>query len=131
MTATDLVVIDANVAIDLASRGLLEELGPRFAAPTLLLAETRSVLHQQGARTSTLDYSRELQRRIEAMSLSVLDDPRQHAVAWDIADQLQWQKTYDAEYLAAAHVHRLPLATYDRRLANAALVMGIPVARLP
>lgn len=130
MTVTDVIVIDASVAIGLSGRGLLEELGPRLAAPTLLLVETRSVLHQLGARTNTLDYSQELQRRIELASMSVLDDPRQHDAAWDIADQMRWQKTYDAEYLAAARVHGLPLATYDRRLANAALVTGIPVARL-
>ena len=39
-----------------------------------------------------------------------------HATASDIATELGWAKTYDAEYLALASLLSLPLLTLDARL---------------
>lgn len=40
--------------------------------------------------------------------------------AWRIADQLGWPRTYDAEYLALAHLLRCRLMTIDDRLRRGA-----------
>ena len=40
--------------------------------------------------------------------------------AWEIADRLGWAKTYDAEYVALAHMLGCPLLTADARLARGA-----------
>lgn len=45
--------------------------------------------------------------------------------AWNIADELGWTKTYDAEYLALARALDAPLATLDRRVARAATRVGV------
>jgi predicted nucleic acid-binding protein len=46
-------------------------------------------------------------------------------MAWSIADDLGWAKTYDAEYLALASLLRSGLVTLDRRLRSAAERLGI------
>lgn len=47
--------------------------------------------------------------------------------SWTIADALGWSKTYDAEYLALARLLRVPIATFDQRVASAAERLGIPL----
>lgn len=47
--------------------------------------------------------------------------------AWAIADSLRWSRTYDAEYLALAALFRVPIATFDQRVARAAERVGIPI----
>lgn len=41
--------------------------------------------------------------------------------AWQIADDLGWAKTYDAEYVALAQLSDAPLLTTDARLARSAV----------
>lgn len=127
----DRFVADANVLIELAGRDLLDEFAPRMAAPPFVRVETRSALHTDGVRTGTSDYAREIQARIERAALEMLDDMQQGEEAWVIADELGWTKTYDAEYLAAARIHQLPIATNDKRVRRAAVKLGIPLMRLP
>ncbi|MBC7460232.1 MAG: type II toxin-antitoxin system VapC family toxin [Thermoleophilia bacterium] len=129
--ADDRFVIDANVLIELASRDLLAEFAERMAAPPFVRVETRSALHTDGVRTDTRACAREIQARIERASVELLVDARQGDAAWGIADELGWTKTYDAEYLAAARVHRLPIATNDKRVQRAAAKLGIPLVTLP
>lgn len=131
MTATDLVVLDANVAIVLARRELIGELAPRLAAPALMVIETRAVLHREGRREGVLPYTRQLQERIEGADVRILDDPAQRTLAWSLATDMQWNNTYDAEYLAAAIVNDLPLATFDKQLARAARQLGVALTQLP
>lgn len=51
--------------------------------------------------------------------------PRLGPVAWEIADELGWAKTYDAEYLALASLLAAPIVTLDRRVARAADELSI------
>ena len=127
----DRFVIDANVLIELAARDLLDDFSKRMAAPPFVRVETRSALHTDGVRNGSIAYAREIQSRIEGASVALLDDDRQGGEAWSIADELGWTKTYDAEYLAAARVHRLPIATNDKRMQRAAVRLGVPLVELP
>ena len=43
-----------------------------------------------------------------------------HAEAWNVAEQLGWVKTYDAEYVALARLSNCKLVTRDARLKRAA-----------
>ncbi|TMM12296.1 MAG: type II toxin-antitoxin system VapC family toxin [Actinobacteria bacterium] len=49
-------------------------------------------------------------------------------MAWQLADELGWAKTYDAEYLALASLLRCQLVTIDARLHRGAARLGLVVA---
>jgi predicted nucleic acid-binding protein len=49
-------------------------------------------------------------------------------VAWEIADELGWAKTYDAEYLALARLLKCRVVTLDARLRRGAGRLGLVVA---
>ena len=52
--------------------------------------------------------------------------------AWEVADQLGWSDTFDAEYVALAQVEADALITLDRQLADAVkdLVTVAPIEAL-
>jgi predicted nucleic acid-binding protein len=49
-------------------------------------------------------------------------------VAWQVADELAWAKTYDAEYVGLARLLRCRLVTLDARLRRGADRLGFVVA---
>lgn len=55
--------------------------------------------------------------------------PRSHsrlqAKTWQLADELGWAKTYDAEYLALADLLGAGIVTFDSRLSRAAKHLGV------
>ena len=117
-----MIVLDASAALVVASpRGLgeLVELGP--VAPPLLWSEALSALRQARWRG---DISVELASHARD---ALLHAPiERHASrqlyeeAWNVAGQLGWAKTYDAEYVALARMLRCRLLTRDARLARRA-----------
>lgn len=120
-------VVDANVVLDLASRGAFAHLRDEAVAPPLLWPEVRSVLHValwRGA-IGPEDAAYALQA-FEAAPVRERRHRRLGAEAWRIADVLGWAKTYDAEYLALASLLDVPLATFDRRMLRAADLLGVP-----
>jgi hypothetical protein len=53
-------------------------------------------------------------------SIRLLGDAVLRRVAWKIADDLGWAKTYDAEYLALTQLQADAFVTLDARLARSA-----------
>ncbi len=49
------------------------------------------------------------------------------AEAWDLANELGWAKTYDAEYVALAGLLKCRLVTLDARLRRGAVRLGYVV----
>jgi predicted nucleic acid-binding protein len=47
--------------------------------------------------------------------------------AWDVANELGWAKTYDAEYVALARLLKCRLVTLDARLRRGAAPLGFVV----
>jgi predicted nucleic acid-binding protein len=52
---------------------------------------------------------------------------RLHTVAWEIAGELGWAKTYDAEFLALARLRGAKVLTTDARLRRGADRTGLVI----
>lgn len=122
-------VVDANVAIHAvsASDGFRGLAGAELVAPPLLWSEVRSTLHVAVWRGVLRDEdARTAHAALDSGPVRERRHRRLGRVAWDIADELGWAKTYDAEYLALASLLAVPIITLDRRVARAADQLSIP-----
>jgi predicted nucleic acid-binding protein len=57
-------------------------------------------------------------KRIRAMPMRLLGDAVLRRRAWDLADQLGWASTYDAEYVALTQLQADAFVTLDAELAR-------------
>lgn len=114
-------VIEPVVALTLAERRAKVPAHHRLFAPTLLRSQVLARLYDAVRRGETarkeanarLDYLRGLQVRL-------LGDRVLQRVAWDIAEELGWQDTFVAEYLALTRLQADALVTCSAELAAAA-----------
>jgi predicted nucleic acid-binding protein len=112
-------VVDASAVLHLASKGLEPSDKHELLAPTLLRSQTLSLLHEAvGARKLRTDVARERLDRIGRMSIRLLGDAVLRRRAWEIADQLGWASTYDAEYIALTQLQAEAFVTLDKKLAR-------------
>lgn len=66
------------------------------------------------------------QRLLDAPVARVAPKRLAHA-AWDLADEMGWAKTYDANYVALARLLDCRVVTIDARLRRRAARLGIVV----
>ena len=123
-------VIGPDVALHLAEIGAAVPAKHKLLAPTLLRSQVLALLYEAVRRgdidrkgaNAKLDYLRSLKLRL-------LGDRVLQRVAWDIAQQLDWPDTYQAEYLALTRLQADAFITLDRDLAQTAQAI-IPVASI-
>jgi len=60
----------------------------------------------------------DLLARIRAMPIRLLGDAVLRRRAWEVADQLGWAETYDAEYVALTQLQADAFVTLDAELAR-------------
>ena len=119
-------VVDASAVLYLASVGVEVPGEHKLLAPTLLRSQTLSALHEAVQRGEIpADVARERLRRIGRMPIRLLGDFVLRRRAWDLADQLGWTSTYNAEYVALTQLQADALVTLDAELAHS--VEGIVV----
>ena len=112
-------VVDAGAAIHLASEGVEVSSEHELLAPTLLRSQTLSVLHEAVQRGEIpADVARDHLARIGRMSIRLLGDAVLRRRAWDLASQLGWASTYDAEYVALTQLQADALVTLNTELAR-------------
>jgi predicted nucleic acid-binding protein len=117
-------VLDASAVLHLASAGLKVRGTHKLLAPTLLRSQTLSALHEAVQRGEIpADIARERLTRIGRMPITLLGDAVLRRRAWELADQLGWSSTYDAEYVALTQLQADALVTLDPKLARS--VKGI------
>jgi predicted nucleic acid-binding protein len=117
-------VLDASAVIHLASAGVKVPGRHKLLAPTLLRSQTLSALHEAVARGEIpADVARDRLTRIGRMPIRLLGDAVLRRRAWELADQLGWASTYNAEYVALTQLQADALVTLDADLARS--VKGI------
>jgi predicted nucleic acid-binding protein len=109
--------------------GRFDALGEDLVGPPLLLSECSSVLHAAVWRreVSRSDAVAQLEQ-IRTGPVAIHWRRGITSEAWRIADQLGLAKTYDAEYLALAHLFDTRVVTLDMRLFRAAERLKLVVA---
>ena len=126
-------VIGPDVALRLAGDGVEIPAGCSLVAPTLLRSHVLTLLYQAVRRgeLTRKDAERQLDY-LRGLKIRLLGDRVSQRVAWRIADQLGWEDTYDAEYVAVTQLQADAFVTLDERLAAAVkgLVTVAPLAEL-
>src|SRR3989454_9648430 len=112
-------VVDCGVVLHLASEGIEVPAEHELLAPTLLRSQTLSALHE-AVHAGAIPREVALDRltRIRAMPIRLLGDAVLRRRAWDLADQLGWASTYNAEYVALTQLQADAFVTLDAELAR-------------
>ena len=117
-------VVDTSAVLHLARTNVEVPDAHKLLAPTLLRSQTLSALHEAVQRGElTADVARERLSRIRQMGIRLLGDAVLQRRAWELADQLGWASTYNAEYVALTQLQADAFVTLDAKLARS--VKGI------
>ncbi len=112
-------VVDCGVVLHLASEGIEVPAEHELLAPTLLRSQALSALHEAVHRGEIApDVALDRLVRISAMRIRVLGDAVLRRRAWDLAEQLGWAETYEAEYVALTQLQADAFVTLDAELAR-------------
>jgi predicted nucleic acid-binding protein len=114
-------VIDARVAIELATGGATIPPAHSLAAPTLLRSQALALVYRSVLRGEIDERSgRRVLDGVRGLRIRLLGDRSLQDHAWRIAAKLNWPDTYRAEYIALTELQADALATSDEELATAA-----------
>ena len=92
-----------------------------LVGPSLLRSQALGELYRSvRAGERSADEGRALLERLAALKIRLLGDRVSRAVAWQIAQQLDWDDTAGAEYLAVAKLQADAFIALDRTLRRAA-----------
>jgi indolepyruvate ferredoxin oxidoreductase alpha subunit len=128
-------VIDCETLLRLASGDIEVAAGHRLFAPTLVRSQALAALYD-AARWGKISAAEGLERvsRLNSASLKVrfLGDRALQRQAWKIAEQLGWESTFDAEYVALTTLQADALVTSNPELTRsvAGLVKTVTVDAL-
>ena len=112
-------VVDCGVVLELASAEFEVPAQHELLAPTLLRSQALSALHEAvHAGEIAPDAALDRLARIRAIPIRLLGDAVLRRRAWDLAEQLGWASTYDAEYVALTQLQADAFVTLDAELAR-------------
>ena len=111
--------IDDLTALRLVREGIEVSGEHQLVAPSVLRSRVLAHLYR-AARAGTLsrDEAREQLDRLTTMRIRLLGDRVSRAVAWKIAEQLDWDDTTNAEFVAVAQLQADVFVTLDEDLAR-------------
>ncbi|WP_285030694.1 type II toxin-antitoxin system VapC family toxin [Mycolicibacterium sp. lyk4-40-TYG-92] len=114
-------VIDAKVAISLATNAVPIPPDHSLTAPTLLRSQVLTLVYAS-VRRGEMDErtGRKVLDDIRGLQVRLLGDRSLQDRAWRIAVKLNLPDTYQAEYIALTQLQADALATADKKLADAA-----------
>jgi predicted nucleic acid-binding protein len=112
-------VVDASAVLHLVSAGIEVPRKHELLAPTLLRSQTLSALHEAVQRGEIeADVARDHLARIGRMPIRLLGDAVLRRRAWEVAGELGWASTYNAEYVALTQLQADAFITLDAELAR-------------
>jgi predicted nucleic acid-binding protein len=113
-------VVDSDTLLRIAAGEVEVAAEHQLLAPTLVRSQALSALYQASWR-GELSAAEGLERvtRINSLKVRFLGDKVLQRTAWRIADQLGWETTYDAEFVALTQLQADVFVTSDRDLARA------------
>jgi predicted nucleic acid-binding protein len=113
-------VVDCQTLLQIAAGEV--EVAPehQLVAPTLVRSQALAALYE-AARRGEISASDGLERvtRINSLRVRFLGDKVLQRQAWKVADELGWESTYDAEYVALTKLQADAFVTTDPDLAEA------------
>jgi predicted nucleic acid-binding protein len=113
-------VVDCDTLLRIAAGEIEVADGHQLVAPTLVRSQALSALYQ-ATRRGEVSAADGLERVTQINSLKVrfLGDKVLQRTAWRIADQLGWETTDDAEFVALTQLQADVFVTSNRDLARA------------
>jgi predicted nucleic acid-binding protein len=113
-------VVDADTLLRIAAGEIEVSPEHQLLAPTLVRSQALATLYA-AARRGEISADEGLERitRINSLKVRFLGDKVLQRTAWRIADQLGWENTDDAEFVALTQLQADAFVTSDRKLAKA------------
>jgi predicted nucleic acid-binding protein len=112
-------VIDAGVGLSLVTERIDVHPTHDLLAPTLFRSQALSLAHESVMRGEIpANVALEHVERLWKVKIRLLGDAVLRRLAWQIADQLAWASTYDAEYIALTQLQGDAFVTLDVDLAR-------------
>jgi predicted nucleic acid-binding protein len=113
-------VVDCDTLLRIAAGEVEVAAGHQLIAPTLVRSQALSALYQS-ARRGEISAAEGLERvtRVNSLKVRFLGDKVLQRTAWRVADQLGWETTSDAEFVALTQLQADAFVASDRDLARA------------
>ena len=113
-------VVDAGAVLQIAAEQIEVPDGHELLAPTLVRSQTLALTYEAVRRGELADdVARERLAAVGRLKLRLLGDAVLRRRAWEVAEQLGWPTTYDAEYIALTLLQADALVTVDDALRRA------------
>jgi predicted nucleic acid-binding protein len=113
-------VVDCETLLRIAAGEI--DIAPehQLVAPTLVRSQALATLYE-AARRGEISVEEGMERvtRINSLKVRFLGDKVLQRTAWRVADQLGWETTFDAEFVALTQLQADALVTSDGDLARA------------
>jgi predicted nucleic acid-binding protein len=113
-------VVDCETLLRIAAGEVDVAAEHTLLAPTLVRSQALSALYE-AARRGEISSAQGLERvtRINSLKVRFLGDKVLQRTAWRVADQLGWENTYEAEFVALTQLQADSFVTSDGDLAQA------------
>lgn len=113
-------VVDCETLLGIAAGEIEVAAEHRLVAPTLVRSQALAALYE-AARRGEISAAEGIERvtRLNSLKVRFLGDRVLQRQAWKVADQLGWETTYDAEFVALTQLQGDVLVTADEELARA------------
>jgi len=125
-----MLVIDASVVVAACHTpmGFARLRGHELVAPSLMIIEASSVLHEMAWRKDvSAPHAETMLERLLNAPIETRLPPNLSRAAWRVADELGWAKTYDAHYVALAQGLDCRLVSIDERLLRGVARLDIAI----
>ena len=112
-------VVDCDTLVGIAAGEIEVDAEHQLLAPTLVRSQALAALYE-AARRGEISAADGLERvtRINSLKVRFLGDKVLQRTAWKVAQQVGWETTFDAEFVALTQLQADAFVTSDSNLAR-------------